>query len=314
VVDDSRGPAFLPPDNKIRGGSRLLAEQARCPFNAFAQWRLGAEPLGEPQSGLGADLRGMLVHDSMELLWREFSNQGKLSILDDGTVHETIDAAVSQALTHLFRNNNFLSRSDFGERLLLLEKQRLVALLGKWLQIEKERPDFDVESLEKTVALEFDGLSISLRLDRVDRVAGGLVIIDYKTGRTRLAALARDRLTEPQLALYALAMDETPVAVTYAAIRRKKIGFDGLACSDDILPGCQSLAAAKLPEDWNQTIAQWRQQLLLVMDELRVGRADVTFYDPEASAYSAYLEPLNRLAGVDDVTALKRVLSRENSQ
>lgn len=312
-VDDSRGPVFQPPEGRVRGGTRLLADQARCPFNAFAQWRLAAEPLGEPQTGLGAQLRGILVHNSLEFLWREVGTQSSLLTLDDNALKQRVEKAVAQAMSDVFSSNSYLTRADFGDRLLLLETQRLQSLLSKWLQVEKERPAFAVESTEKMVAVELDGLKISLRLDRLDRVAsvasqennqGSLVIIDYKTGKTSLSAIAAERLTEPQLALYALALDETPAAVTYATIHRKKTGFDGIATTENILPGCKSLAALGLPEDWPGTIALWRQKLNSLVTELRNGRADVTFYSRDALNYSIWLEPLNRIAGREDLAAI----------
>src|SRR6185503_5842029 len=48
--DDRKAPPVSP--GKVRGGTRVLADQAACPFRAFAKWRLSAEALEEPESGL----------------------------------------------------------------------------------------------------------------------------------------------------------------------------------------------------------------------------------------------------------------------
>ncbi|MFA5630401.1 MAG: PD-(D/E)XK nuclease family protein [Porticoccaceae bacterium] len=303
IVEDARGPAYAAPQDRIRGGSRLLAAQAQCPFNAFAQWRLGAEPLRQPRNGLGADLRGMLVHDSLDILWRELGNHATLLALDDSAVADKVAAATSQALNHLFRSQTLLQRSDFAERLLQLELERLNALLRRWLDVERERPPFSVVETEKAVELEIAGLRIALRLDRLDHLPQGFAVIDYKTGRTSLAGLAADRLTEPQLALYALALDEAPAAVAYAAVTHRKTAFEGIGESNTV-PGCKSLAALNLPEFWPDALSAWRDKLATLILEFRDGRADVTFYG-QAAQRGGHLEPLNRVAGAEDIAILQ---------
>ena len=53
----------------MRGGTRVLADQAACPFRAFAKWRLSAEELEEPESGLDPRDRGKLLHALMREIW-----------------------------------------------------------------------------------------------------------------------------------------------------------------------------------------------------------------------------------------------------
>ena len=57
------------PPGKVRGGTRVLADQAACPFRAFAKWRLSAEALEEPESGLDPRDRGKLLHALMREIW-----------------------------------------------------------------------------------------------------------------------------------------------------------------------------------------------------------------------------------------------------
>jgi len=304
VVEDAHAPAFAATQDYFRGGSRLLAAQAQCPFNAFAQWRLGAEPLPEPQSGLSPVLRGVLLHDSLDMLWREITDHATLLALDDDKLKALITTATEQALHRLFHGQELLHRSDFGERLLSLESERLRTLLLRWLGVERERPPFAVAATEKAVELNVEGTRIALRLDRVDRLPQGLAVIDYKTGKTTLSGLASERLTEPQLALYALALDETPAAVAYASVTRKKLAFDGIAV-DGSLPGCKSLAALGLPESWSEALPTWREKVAALIEEFRQGRADVTFYG-QGARLGVHLEPLNRVAGADDIATLKK--------
>ena len=59
-IEDGKGPAVAP--GPVRGGTRVLADQAACPFRAFARWRLAAEPLETPLAGPDASDRGKLLH------------------------------------------------------------------------------------------------------------------------------------------------------------------------------------------------------------------------------------------------------------
>ena len=64
---DGIAPPYAAKD--VRGGTRVLADQAACPFRAFARHRLGAEGLATPVDGLDARDRGNLLHALMAQLW-----------------------------------------------------------------------------------------------------------------------------------------------------------------------------------------------------------------------------------------------------
>ena len=62
---DEKGPP-LEQGETISGGTGVLKLQSACPFSAFARYRLGAEPLVFPDTGLDAADRGILVHQALE--------------------------------------------------------------------------------------------------------------------------------------------------------------------------------------------------------------------------------------------------------
>jgi len=66
TVEDGQAPALA--TRTPRGGTRILADQAACPFRAFARHRLAAEALEEPVEGLDARARGLLLHTLMKEL------------------------------------------------------------------------------------------------------------------------------------------------------------------------------------------------------------------------------------------------------
>ncbi|HST46846.1 RecB family exonuclease [Jatrophihabitans sp.] len=78
-----------------------------------------------------------------------------------------------------------------------------------YLADEAERGDVRREprGVERTVATRTDRLAISGRVDRIDERDGELVIVDYKTGRSRLDV--DDARGSQALALYAVAAERT---------------------------------------------------------------------------------------------------------
>jgi RecB family exonuclease len=79
----------------------------------------------------------------------------------------------------------------------------------RYLCDEQTRSDTSVEprGIERTVATRTSVLAISGRADRIDERSGELVIVDYKTGRSRLGV--DDARGSQALALYVLAAERT---------------------------------------------------------------------------------------------------------
>ena len=80
-----------------RGGTRILADQAACPFRAFARHRLGAEALEEPLAGPDARARGSLLHALMRELWGELKASSALEADCAPAIAKAAAAAVAEA-------------------------------------------------------------------------------------------------------------------------------------------------------------------------------------------------------------------------
>ena len=97
IVSDHRGPNLVLPAGPLPRASGFLATQGSCPFNAFARYRLGAEPLPAPWAGLDALARGNLIHFSLEALWRGLGDQAALAALDEDQRSLQLPASVTGA-------------------------------------------------------------------------------------------------------------------------------------------------------------------------------------------------------------------------
>jgi ATP-dependent helicase/nuclease subunit B len=240
IIEDLRAPAVV--EKRIGGGTRVLADQAACPFRAFARWRLRAEPLEVPGEGLDASDRGRLLHALMSALWQELKSSAAL----ERELAPAIARAAASAVKELGLEGRFAE----------IERGRLARLAADWLQLEKTRAPFEVIGLEKEVDLRVAGLELRGRMDRVDRLAdGGHALIDYKTSvRPTPKHWEPPRPDDPQLPIYAAAMKDEVAAVVIAKVRPGSMRFMGFSRSKNAIPGVQ---AAK---SWPNLIKDWEAE------------------------------------------------------
>jgi probable DNA repair protein len=242
---------------QIRGGTKVLSDQAACPFRAFARHRLAAEEMEEPTDGLDASERGKLVHELMRSLWSVLKDSSSLA----GNLEAAIEQAAAAAVKEL----------ELEGRLAELERVRLARIAREWLEVEKGRPDFSVLHLEEKRSLEFAGLEFAARIDRMDRLAsGGHAIIDYKTGGN-ITPRRWDppRPDEPQLALYAVAAKEEVTAVAFAKVRPGEMRFMGYSRDDKAIPKVQKAKA------WQPLLRDWKAEAERLGQSFAAGEAGV---------------------------------------
>ena len=260
-IDDARGPA-TDADVPVRGGARLLEDQAKCPFRAFALHRLEIRPLEEATLGPDARQRGTFLHRALELFWQDIRTQAALLALDPAALEEHVVAAVDTALAE----DAFLDPA-----IAVLERVRMATLIQEWLQsVEMRRPPFEVESFEQKVEHAHGGITVNLTIDRVDRIGDARVVIDYKSGKTDTKSWSEPRIDSPQLPLYALARNDVD-GVAFGRVRRGDCRFLGVAADDELLPNIKPG-----DQDWPAWRAHWRAALDTVAAEIAGGVASVT--------------------------------------
>ena len=264
LVSDETGPLAEPGPRK--GGARLLRSMSQCPFRAFAEYRLGAREIDEPEPGIGFLEKGSTVHKALELVWTELGGHADLVALTAEARQDLIHRATEQAL-HELEWNPFHA----------VERRRLERLLEDWLKFEAARDPFRVVSREEKIVADVAGLLIALRTDRVDALADGRhLLIDYKTGKVEKKAWQGDRPTEPQLPLYC-AKHEQPLAG--AALAQVRTGELEMLYAGDF----------EKPHDWKAMnvdernfaaqVARWKEVIEKLAADFREGVARV---DPKS--------------------------------
>ena len=274
IADDTHAPVL--DASEVRGGTGVLSDQSACPFRAFAARRLGARELASPRPGLDAAARGNLIHVALELFWSGLTDRAALAALAPEELEQRIAAAAEHALGR-FTQAHRLLLSPAGRR---LEQRCTHRTLARWIELERTREAFRVHATERRIAMDFAGLKLEGKIDRIDETPAGTVLIDYKTGRAGRNGWRPDaRIADPQLPAYALAMDPRPAALTFARIRPDELKFDGLAEADAGIPGVSELAAAKgawkETDDWNTLLEAWQDNLNGLALSFQEGRAEV---------------------------------------
>lgn len=263
------------------GGTAVFADQAACPFRAFARHRLDAKGLETPPPGLDLRDRGTLVHEMLKRIWTDLKSKARL----DAAAARDLEALLAVAADAAISRLRFFRPDAIEGRFAGLEKDRLVELGRAWLDLEKTRPEFAVAALEKKHAVSFGGVTVNAKLDRMDRLAstgagGAHAILDYKTGKASVGGWLGTRPDEPQLPLYASAGGEDIAALAFARVKAGAMEFKGIGREDDLLPGVKTIAAQRSPAarqygSWEQLRAGWRRELEALGREFAAGEARV---------------------------------------
>jgi probable DNA repair protein len=218
------------PPGKVAGGAGVLTAQSQCPFKAFATARLAAKDWEPAEAGLTAAQRGQLLHAVLHAVWAGppdgIRTHAELLGLTDR--HTFVAGHAQRALRRQLRPH---LREIMPRRYLELEELRLTRLVTEWLEYEATRVAFEVDATEVERNIEIEGLSLDLRLDRIDRLNDGSeLVIDYKSGNVSPSAWELPRPDDVQLPLYAgFALDSEDVlgGLVFAKVRAGEMKFAG---------------------------------------------------------------------------------------
>jgi ATP-dependent helicase/nuclease subunit B len=270
-IEDNAKLPFLP-DRVIRGGAAVLQSQAACGFRAFAEYRLWASELESIDAGMDARESGTVVHDVLKRFWDEVKTQEQLRFMTMEERAETIKRCVNEAL----KKPGEMIATEWDEAYIEVQSDRLYRLLSWWLELELQRGmPFAVRLSEKEFRdVKVGPLRLNVRMDRVDEVEGGEVLIDYKTGAASPSDWLTERPDAPQLPLYAILSESRLKGVAFGLVRAGEgRSLKGYAVGNGILPG----RPARSPEatTLEAQVERWRQVLISLAEEFYTGDARV---------------------------------------
>ena len=291
---------------EVPGGATVLTSQSQCAFKAFATARLGAQQWDPAETGLTAPQRGQLLHGVLHAVWSDtpegIRNSTQLHNLG-AELRPFVEGHVRRVLEEQMP---VCAREQMPPRYLELEEQRLTRLVTEWLEYERERVLFDVSSTEVATTVAVAGLNLKLRLDRVDRLDdGSLLVIDYKSGNVSPKSWELPRPDDVQLPLYAgfaLPAEQELGGLVFAKVRPGDIGFTGKVANaqatlDPNLHGANGLVKNPLTP---AELTDWRDTIERLARDFIAGRADVNPSDYPATCERCGLYTLCRVRERED--------------
>lgn len=187
-----------------------------CPFTAFAGYILELEDEEDPDYDLRPTDLGMLIHNALEILIVSEIKQEPVTPADAfdraWTARRPVGWLRSERLYHAIRAN-------------------VIELLTDFLASEAEyraRSGAAPLEVEYGFEMDFGGLKLKGRADRIDQHDDGLILIDYKTSSTVVTGgKALETGKGLQLPIYALGlrqkMKQEMIGATYLQLASRKI-------------------------------------------------------------------------------------------
>jgi ATP-dependent helicase/DNAse subunit B len=299
--DDASQLPFPPGD--APGGASVLTAQSQCPFKAFATARLGAQDWEPAETGLTAQERGQLLHAVLHSIWAGppygIRTHAELLALTD--LPSFVTRHVRRGLQAKMPSR---ARECMPSRYLELEEARLVELVTEWLGYESSRVPFTVLETEQRATASIAGLTLHLRLDRIDRLIDDtLLVIDYKSGNVSPSSWDLPRPDDVQLPLYAeFALDCGTERLGGLVLAKVRIGennreFAGYVrdAKTTLFPGLTGNHGLMRRKLTNEDMEAWRACIEQLARNFLAGRAEVGPRDYPKTCVRCGLQALCRI-------------------
>ncbi len=281
------GP-HLGPTTALKSVVSVLNLQSACPWAAFLVHRVDAHFAAPPDPFADAAFTGSLVHRALERLYHPYLKSNRLPAAEE----------VSAAVNHALESRD--ARARLAPAAIEAERRRIESLLLEWLASEQTLTLGQPQVLEESREADLAGFTFKIRLDRLDAVPSGSLVLDYKTGSLPKMSWGDERPGELQLPLYAvLGQDDPlpPLGVGLLSLRGGEMKQAIWSGTPDIKGKSVKLAgtAKDIPfPDWKTTVASWESTLTGLLDEYRNGVNELLVHRPQALRWTG-LEILLRL-------------------
>lgn len=271
----------LEPGKIAAGGTQIFQLQSQCPFKAYAALRLNADSVDEPRPGISPRLRGVLAHHAMDVIWGKLRNQ--FTLLNLGADQRT--TLINEAIDAAWTANRFEAQF-IPDGLNELERRRLRARIGRHLEADTQRAEFEVARHERLDEVQIGGINLRIKVDRVDRLGDGReLIIDYKTGSVTANDALGPRPENPQLAVYAVANEAEVAGVLYGLLNSASDDYAGFVAEDGLVGNLKAFdnrhRRNEDADDWPALQVAWQDRLAGFAAEFQSGDARV---DPTRNA------------------------------
>ena len=282
-VDDKVPPVGS--GEQVRGGAYTVQRQFQEPFSAFVSGRLGVRALDPIATGLSASMRGNIIHNALHNLLTDKPSRQQIQGWTTDEMSGRVGSAIDSALAvHVAQADPVL------QRLINIERGRLRQLLRDFIHAEVSRPEFNVAAVEMKLDYEKFGIRLGLRIDRIDCLADGrMLVVDYKTGSPKTFLNRNRELKDLQLMVYADALSEEIGGLAFINVDSREISYKAAGGGWN-----------EAEEDaWGETLQSWRSEVHQALEALATGDARINILQSASDGRS-----LNILSRLEE---LKRV-------
>jgi ATP-dependent helicase/nuclease subunit B len=194
-----------------------LNDYGICPFRFFAARVLLLEEDEEPQLGLDARQFGVVNHAILEQTYRQLQRDG-VTITPDNTDHAltVLDATADELLADAPIRYGFRVTPYWHEQQAVLRRRLTDLVTFDFNEFAAHLQKAGYPSAERVAYVQehrflidslpaLDGLSIVGYIDRVDQLGDTLLLMDYKTGATKIPLEDLEAGRNVQMMFYVLA-------------------------------------------------------------------------------------------------------------
>ena len=240
-----------------------------------------------------------MVHLACEYIWKDIQSSQQLLAMTESDLHNLVEKSVTQAFKALS-----LAYDPFSTT---IEKICIINILNQWLDEEKQRQPFKVIKYEHSWKTSINGLTLKLRVDRIDQIHINdkiyTAVIDYKTGSNSVSQWLGDYPAEPQLPLYAITLSDTIDGIAFAEIRLESMSLKGLNNEFNWYHNKDNTITMKKYglHCWDDLKEHWRTCLNNLAHEFKTGYALIQPRHYPKSCSHCDLQQLCRIHNLEDI-------------
>ncbi|WP_338521282.1 PD-(D/E)XK nuclease family protein [Candidatus Legionella polyplacis] len=227
-------------NNILTDGINVLNNFIQCPFKALSFYHLNIKKqFYQFSEEIINKEKGILLHKTMEILWKYLKNQHNLLKFNKKTIKYLINLSIKNSINLLQKKFLFLLNPLVKKNEITRLKQ-IIKLSLKW---EKKREPFKIKYLENKHLIHINNINFYIRTDRIDEDKNKkLWIIDYKSNLPKnfLHENTNNIINNLQLSLFTLLKNNISI-ILFQKLKTNSFSYKGISFNKNLPNSCNNL-------------------------------------------------------------------------